>query len=615
MADVFQTRCVSEGFLGSKHCLRVGCIGDSILYGQGVAPRHTLPAHLANFLNAAFVDVLVWTDNFGQSSGNLWHAWPRFKERSRSMKFDAVVFSVCHNDIQCFESNTIRYDKQAMSLWLDDGLYARQAVLLLEDVREHCSKTGIQPFIVFYTFVAADRPIIDRLGEICDRLDLPFVDMLDHFTTGTAITIASYRASEFDGHPSSLGHELAARRLTSVMQKRLNTSSITPLGADAGRVLAAALDDLTGQNVPTDAALAWAAEALAAKQRAVRRSAGRSPASYEASLSQLKERVEHAERAWLKARRLDTHVGLAQLPSADFSRALSQIYASVRNLDEILFMLEKTRDASDLASLGKIFQGGYYDERRRRSFLTDVGQEITRARTRLSKIEVLHDPEPPSFDFAFGSQLRRDTQAASSAPEVMEIRAIAARLASQLEALSRLHEAQQHLLSDEDINRLWRVAAYTAAASVRVLELGEKQFVKGSDLGAPVHDRWTSIDVVLKGGPAPDVIGRTCSLRVEAEYRVPIRMPICEQHWAGVEKDWARYHFEIPALLLGNVRVGVSETEPVRERFLRGTTRIAEIKIFAGALSDPARPPQVAVEWQNHDQNIPSVEFRDLVLP
>ncbi len=84
----------------------------------------------------------------------------------------------------------------------------------------------------------------------------------------------------------------------------------------------------------------------------------------------------------------------------------------------------------------------------------------------------------------------------------------------------------------------------------------------------------TCIDVTVEGGADPEVAGRVCSLTVEADYLVPERGRLRELHWAGVTKDRAAYHFELPLMVLGTLRIGVAPNEPTRERFLRGTTRL-----------------------------------------
>src|SRR5215212_2266047 len=104
MAALVETRDVGSSLPLPASVRRICCLGDSITYGQGVAPRQTLAMHVARFANMAYPDQIIWVDNRGQSSGNLWHSWVSFAGLLESVRFDAAIFSICQNDAQIFES-------------------------------------------------------------------------------------------------------------------------------------------------------------------------------------------------------------------------------------------------------------------------------------------------------------------------------------------------------------------------------------------------------------------------------------------------------------------------------------------------------------------------------
>src|SRR5262245_11555830 len=98
MAALAETRDVGSSLPLPEGVRRLCCIGDSITYGQGVAPRQTLAAHVSHFVNMAYPEQLVWVDNCGQSSGNIWHSWVAFARLVETVKFDGAIFSLCQND-------------------------------------------------------------------------------------------------------------------------------------------------------------------------------------------------------------------------------------------------------------------------------------------------------------------------------------------------------------------------------------------------------------------------------------------------------------------------------------------------------------------------------------
>jgi len=610
---------VSESFIGSEHLLRVACIGDSMMYGGGVCARETLPAQLTRFMNAAFLDQLVWVDNFGEGSGQIWNAWSQFKPRLKKMQFDAVVFSVCQNDITLLDSNDITYENpDYVKLWTEDTSITQSAIDLFTDFRNKCAEMNINPLVIFYTLVPSDRPIIDRMAEICGKLELPFADLLTFFGAKTAISPTTYIATEFDGHPSGLGHELAARGLVDMFRKVLRPSE-DRIRTPPERALPAALNDLLAQGVEADAVFAWAEDALAAKRRAARRSRGREGRSISAIDEALAPKVGAIAQKWRVLRRLDARIELADHPESRLLSKLDQLLAVIRNLDELIFLLATTPDRERLAAIGRQFLNGWYTTSGRLdSFRGDVAGDVAAAREELRAMPVIrllqslaeeNDVEPWQSISAHGR-----LTLASFGPEFTRLGQFAARLWAQMDILSNAWSTFSNDLQNEDIMRLWAIACQNIQASRFHFQDCETLCNKGPELDAPIANRWTSIDVVVEGGPDPAVAGVHYLLIVEAWYKVPQRMPAREAHWGGVGKDRYAYHFEIPALLVGDMRVGVADHEPTRERFLHGTTRITEIKISSGTPNEVTTPPQPAIEWHNDGQNLPYVEFKQLVL-
>ena len=161
MAALAETRDVGSRLPLPATVRRLCCIGDSITYGQGVAPRQTLAMHVARYANMVWLDQLVWVDNLGQSSGNIWHSWVPFVRLVEKVHFDGVIFSLCQNDSQIFESNSVRYDETGP--WLRDG--GLQPVLqhTFAEFRRIATERGIHVLVDFYTLWDKDAPLIEAV--------------------------------------------------------------------------------------------------------------------------------------------------------------------------------------------------------------------------------------------------------------------------------------------------------------------------------------------------------------------------------------------------------------------------------------------------------------------
>src|SRR6185369_7136103 len=217
MAALAETRDVGSHLVLPSSVRRLCCIGDSLTYGQGVAPRQTLSTHLARFVNMIYLEKLIWIDNLGQSSGNIWHSWAPFARLAESIHFDAVIFSLCQNDAQIFESNTVQYPDAAP--WVQDGKLTPILQQTFEELKRVSDSLGTRLIVDFYTLWDVDAPLVDAVAWECSRVGLRFVDLLRFLKEESGLSIAEFVASPFDGHPSGNGHRAAARRLVDELRE------------------------------------------------------------------------------------------------------------------------------------------------------------------------------------------------------------------------------------------------------------------------------------------------------------------------------------------------------------------------------------------------------------
>lgn len=626
MTDVCETRCVSATLSGSDHVVRVACIGDSLMYGQGALPRHTLPAHLSRLLNAAWLDSLVWVDNFGENSGNLWHAWSRFKSSLQHKKFDVLIFSICNNDSQVFESNSVPYSgEQYLQNWQPGSFCYRLIEKVVVDLRDTCRAQGLLPLVIYYSFYDRDWPIIEILQKLLAAAELPFVNMLQYFQQQTGLTTQSYIASEFDGHPSSLGHELAARRVVGELL-RLKPSA-KPLTSASGFAqnpadkLRLALTDLFEQGVPIDQALDWAREAMLVKAAAARRQLRGDGEGLAAGCAALARDLEQGRTDWGFARRLEAAMRLSPPPVAH-AKALMQMFSHGRNSDELVYLIERAANLGELEHLSRLFpEGCYHDQLDRLAFFTgDVEAEIAQARARLGSLRVTRAARlraPASALVAGSAAFRRDADLGAIAGwDLGAVYDVVDRLADHLDRLAAV--GRRWGAPNAAVRRIWAIPFAGIRNTLYYLEELDRSLLERLALDGPVGRPWTRIEVMLEGSPSSATPETICELQVEAEYLVPARTRIREAHWAGVEKERALYRFEIPQLLLGNIRVGVGDSEPTRQRFLDGTTRITRIEIYQLPVDEEtaeAAPTRAGVTWSEADSRLPVVAFPGLLLP
>ena len=557
MAALAETRDLGSSLALPSDVRRICCIGDSVTYGQGVAPRHTLAMHIARFANMAYPDQLVWVDNRGQSSGNIWHAWVPFARLAEILRYDAAILSLCHNDAQIFESNSVQYADVDSRSWLREGSLAPLLRRTIADLARTAAERKLCLIIDFYTLWDKDAPLVEAVRRECESAGLPFVDLLRFLKDESGLSVAEFSASPFDGHPSDSGHRAAARRV--VEELTVQWWPPEAEGAPVADRLVAACDQAIRDGWAVDDILNWASEVLDAKQTVERRQRARGGAVAFGDLVGARAAIEQRYQRWYAGRIAAVQARLLHDRVDKPSALLETAYASIRNLDEMSFVLQRLGDGADATELWALLEGGGYFTQAKR--LHDLPADLRALLVGLAD----HAASLPAIDHGpFGlsfAGLRRDFEG--------NLRTLAALLPETLDS-SRL---------DLPSTRLWQVARYLAeAAWVYVRQFAEATGQLASRLPRkPVF--FTTVDVRVERDGRRPKRGGVFNLTVEMDYMEPLRGRRSEKLWAGADEDIHIYRFELPMLLLGDVGIGVPGWDGMHKLFLDGELRLARVEI------------------------------------
>lgn len=594
MAHLYETRNFDVDLSGASYLGRVVCIGDSMMYGQGVLPRHTLPAHLSGTINAAYPDKLIWVDNHGQSSGNIWNAWEPFRQFADRNRVDVVVFSICQNDSQVFDSNTVRYHgSEKLQYWLPGTPYRKLVERTLSEVEAFCGSRNIVPVVLFYSFVSSDEPIIEILSEICAERGIELLDMLSHFREDSGISVREYSASPFDGHPSSLAHGLCARHLTRIiMETRAFTDRPVIADTTVSESVVQACRDIGVEGATGTHVLFWAQEVLEAKARRLRRMRRSGSGIELGDVDAARNDIATLYAQWRMQTVRKVGVSAADREIAEhLIEPLVKVHANVRNLSELAYCAEVADDADMVGDLSNLLATSefYKGEGRLRPIVREWPDNLRKRRDQAADIagQVRELAQRTSPDTTGAGYLRSLSELAEMTGKYC------GRIAEQAER--RLAE----ILSIEK-PVYWQVCEYATATAInqQTSLLRELSALDASDLGhvAPVEDLpgavhaegvhgmhgedlYTRITVVLEGGKVEGEPRGACNLLVEVDYAAPARIRHRDKLWAGVEAERFVYIFEVPLLLSGDITVGDPDWDPMRVRFLNGATRLESVEV------------------------------------
>lgn len=582
MAHIFESRCVSEGLTDPVGVTRVACIGDSMMYGFGGPSRHALPHQLCRLLNAAFTDKLIFVDNFGQTSGNLWNAWTLFQGVRGNRHIDALVFSVCQNDLELFAGNLVRYGSDRLDTFLEGTPTRAAGCDLLREVASWRAATGTDVLIIFYTYHPGDRPMIDHVARMCDEFDLPFIDMLHFFRTETGLTVETFRVTEFDGHPSELGHQLAARRISREFVDRGFLRGAAEVGENLGAALGDSLRSLIDQGVPADAALLWGFELCAAKAVALRRAHAASAKA--AECTELKEETAKGMIRWRNGLRQRVRGAALQADPVVIAgdNYLANMAAHRSMFEEILQVLTAARPATDMSRIVGLFddtahsRGSHYP-----SFDGNLALVAKVARQKIdaamASLGLVPDRRArvafnrslgdlPGLDREQGVEGLLNHQVFALEQQIVRLESYAARF-------------PQGVPRGRPEYRLMSIAFLSLNEALLLIDRLARKADEALSLGTPHGLPWTIVSVTVEGAVGQPIDDRHFDLVAELHYQIPRRGIIRERQNAGAVKERATYTFEFPLMLGGDVIIYVPERGMNRELFTSGKARFARIEI------------------------------------
>lgn len=593
MAALAETRDVGSALPLPGTIRRVCCIGDSITYGQGVTPRQTLAMHIARFANMAYPDQLVWVDNRGQSSGNIWHSWVPFARLAEEVRYDAAIFSLCQNDCQIFESNSVKYADAEERGWLREGRLTPILRRTIADLARTAGARDLCLVLNFYTLWDNDAPLIEAVARECKSVGLPFVDLLHYLKRESGLPVAEYVSSPFDGHPSDSGHRAAARRLVEALKDHWQPPA--PEGLAVAERLVVACDQAIRDGWPPDDIFHWAFLVLDAKEIVARRQRAKSGVASFGDLAGARAAVEERYRLWYADRGAAVQARVLYERRDELWIILDRLHASIRNLDEMSFVVEHFQDSPTAAELWALIdKAGHYNQANRLLKLpANLNAQL------LEKAAAAM----PTLGKGLGG----------AAQEFGKLRLDLDRNLRQLAAL--LPDRLQVETLDPNAMRLWQVTRYLVDVSwTYVLQFVQAIAETTIDLPKqPVF--FTTVDVRVERDRSRARQGGKFNLTVEMDYIEPRRARRSSMVWGGADEHAYIYSFEMPLLLLGDVGIGVPTWDDVHRRFLDGELRLARVEV-SNFPAEAARPKAPFVWEPSRDaEPIHWLKLQRLAIP
>jgi lysophospholipase L1-like esterase len=543
----------------NKHLRRFAFIGDSYVFGQGVGPDETLPACAERYLNEVLGGWPVEAVNLGVSGYNIWNAWLAFKREPQV--YDAIVLTLCNNDMQLFERTFgVEYEDRA-PLWEPEHFFRGLIAACFDDISTFSSAQKIPIAVCYYNFWAAKEQV--RIGQVIDGLcasrGIPFVDFFSHFAERN-LTLADLMVSEGDYHPSKLAHDAAARHLVLRLGKAGTFESLRDdqLDKAPGRIMSAVQDLIQQDLYPTDIALQWAISALECKHRVARRAQLMdSVDGFVPEMTQASERLKAALRDWHLLERTAATVAKATTHENGIAPYLSRVDEEMLRLDELGFAIARG-DGNRLAALlpRPAAESAEMDSS---LWLADVRRTLDEYRRDFEKLVVSCRRDRDGNEAAWIGSHEEYSRIVVNLDEISKLAEKArTALSDFLDVLGGqeqcITQSRKHLSHDAqrqyfDVLRLSVTAAVESFHNIRRM-LSPPQ--DGTSVDGPAH---TTVEIAIGASEIDE--GHRYFLEVQLNSRIPRRFPLRNGRAFRLKGSHSLMTFRFPVVYAGKVLVSL----------------------------------------------------------
>jgi hypothetical protein len=326
---------------------RYAFIGDSTMYGAGVAPDETLPFFAERFLNEAQPGWPVEAINHGVSGYNIWNSWLGFK--ASPQVYDGVVLALCDNDAEMFSwTFELHLPDERYTTWEPSHPFGQALAACFDDIAAFCRQAALPAAVIVCNPYASteDRRTAQIIGELCAARGLLCFDTFRLFTEHKYAPEA-VRVSRVDGHPSALAHKTTARHLVKEMARLgwFRGFDGRQIGPAPERILAATHNMMDDEDYPPDAAHGWALRTLQVKTLvAGRLAATGNDDGFAEAAAHTRAQLESACLRWHAAQRAQACLQAGAAVQNGLGRTLQTLQMARLRLEELGFALD-TPDA------------------------------------------------------------------------------------------------------------------------------------------------------------------------------------------------------------------------------------------------------------------------------
>jgi hypothetical protein len=544
---------------------RYAFIGDSNVYGQGVAPNETLSASAERQMNELLPGWPVEGVNLGVCGYNLWNSWLAFKHDPQV--YDGVILALCNNDGELFgRTYQVVHPAPNPARWENVHPLGAAVAHCFDDMASFSREQSLPIAVIYYNgFDNRDQVRIGEIiGALCASRGFCFIDTLVLYRDRN-FTHADLVVSSANRHPSTTAHEAVGRQLVATLKRQgwFREYEEPAISVAPDRILTAAKAMVELDRYPADAALDWALRTLDAKSCLARRmkASGRG-GDFSSAAARAADVLTSASRRWHMiqgTRTLSEEIGTSGYGVAG---GLVSVHDERLRLDELGFALG-TGDWSRLADGLPQAEPAPQSPRdglpsNALAFLDECSLELSRFRDSLEELRSLAAPATigsPRDDAPMLSDLEALSEIADRThAECAALKASFLRLESTLDdsrpALSEAEIAQVSMLISASFRRMKASFGFVSRMAAATARIQDED-----------HSSFTTVEITIRGEA---IEGKPiCIVGGQAEYIVPKRLSFNYSDNFLLDGSPGLVKLYFPILYAGRISFGTHRRRPV----------------------------------------------------
>jgi hypothetical protein len=506
---------------------RYAFLGDSNVYGHGVAPDQTLSAYAERQMNELLPGWPVEAVNLGVCGYNLWNSWLAFKHGPQV--YDGVVLGLCNNDSELFgRTYNAAYSEPAQTRWEHTHPFASAVTSCFDDIASFSRERSLPVAVVHFNAFQAEGMlrIGQIIGDLCASRGLCFIDTFSCYRERN-FAFTDVVVSSADVHPSAMAHEAVGRHLVALLRRQgwFREYEASAIVAAPGRILAATRAMIETDHYPPDVALHWALHTLDAKSRLARRMQT-SANDFSTAAAQAGHELTRACHRWHTTNRIRALAGQVVTTEYGLVPLLFHAQAERLKVEELGFVLgvgdwsRLTSRLVDAEPPQQIAPDIWPADAQ--SFLEKCVQEVLRLRDALDVVRSSNVPAAfvsPHDDASMLTDLEHLSRLADRIEE--ECTALKAEFlrtenvfSGVRPTLSEAENIQVSRLIDDSLKRLKQAFRLVPQLCASIKRIHEED-----------HAPFTSVEVTISGAMEGKPL---CLLAGSIEYAVPSRLPCAD---------------------------------------------------------------------------------------